>query len=276
MRKKIVILTALVFTITVIISPAFSQQENDVVVEKNIGFINYSSGRIYAYGHAKINAEQNKALAIRIATLDAKRNLLEMIKPVPIDSYTQVNDLMSANDTIRSYVNGLIEGAERVGEIRYLRIDGEVQRDTIEVTVRMPLPTKEILSSILPPSRLTPPAPTQTSSIYSGVVIDARSFPVKPAMAPKIVDEDGREVYGSAYVSRDWAVEHGMAGYTKSIDEARTNQRVAGNPIIVKGIRTSSNEIVISNEDARRIRNAASYQKFLDECRLMIVLREVS
>lgn len=288
MRRKMLGSLILIFVFITDITPTFSQQQNknDVVVESvNTGSINYSTGWIYAEGYAKIDTDQNKALAIRIATLDARRNLLEMIKRVPIDSNTQVNDLIRANDTIRTSIMGFIEGAERVGEPRYLRTEGEIDRNVIVVTVRMPLRlNNEILSEISPPSRLLPPLQEQSlppqiqkSSIYSGVIIDARTFPVRPAMAPKILDEDGREVYGSANISRDYAVSQGMVGYTKSIDEAKSNPRVAGNPIIVKGINTSRNaDIVISNEDARRIRLAASYQKFLDECRLMIVLQEVS
>jgi len=40
------------------------------------------------------------------------------------------------------------------------------------------------------------------SMVFSGLIIDCRGLHVKPALAPKIVDEEGREIYGSAYVTR--------------------------------------------------------------------------
>ena len=43
---------------------------------------------------------------------------------------------------------------------------------------------------------------------------------VKPALSPRILDETGIEVYGSAYVSREWAIKNGVVGYSKDITAA--------------------------------------------------------
>jgi hypothetical protein len=94
-------------------------------------------------------------------------------------------------------------------------------------------------------------------------------------MAPKIVTEDGQEVYGTSYVSRDYAVQVGVVGYAKSIDQAKTNDRIKDNPLIVKGLRasgTNKTDIVISAQDASAIKRAASSMNFMEKCKVMIVL----
>jgi hypothetical protein len=94
-------------------------------------------------------------------------------------------------------------------------------------------------------------------------------------MSPKIFDEYGQEVYGPGYVSREFVVQEGMAGYAKDLTAAQTNPRVTEEPFTVKGLRTEGpgrSNIVISNADAAKIRSASENLSFLKKCRVMIVL----
>ena len=94
-------------------------------------------------------------------------------------------------------------------------------------------------------------------------------------MVPKILDEDAREVYGSAFVSREYAVQKGMSGYSTDLAAAQTNQRVADNPLTVKGLRTigaEHSDVVISNTDAHRLRSASENLSFMRKCRVIIVI----
>jgi hypothetical protein len=94
-------------------------------------------------------------------------------------------------------------------------------------------------------------------------------------MSPKVQDENGQEVYGSAFVSREYAVQQGMSGYAKNVDAARTNQRVTDNPLLLKGLRVEGagqSDIVISNADASMLRSASENLSFMKKCRVMIVV----
>jgi hypothetical protein len=94
-------------------------------------------------------------------------------------------------------------------------------------------------------------------------------------MAPKILNEEGREVYGSAFVKREYAIRKGMAGYAKDLAAAQADPRVTNNPLTVKGLRASGSsktDVVISNSDAAAIHSAASNLSFLSICRVMIVV----
>ena len=94
-------------------------------------------------------------------------------------------------------------------------------------------------------------------------------------MVPVLMDESGQEVYGPAYVSREFAVQRGMCRYIRGMDDSANLPRVAPNPLFVKGLRTVSKgscDIVISNTDASKLRGASSHLEFLKQCRVVIVL----
>jgi hypothetical protein len=117
--------------------------------------------------------------------------------------------------------------------------------------------------------------PNAQGGAYTGLIIDAKGLGLRPAMSPKIVDEAGQEVYGSKYVSRDWAVQIGMVGYDKDVNRARSNDRVTANPLVVKALRVAGEnkaDIVVANATATMIRNAASSQNFLDKCKVMFIV----
>jgi len=49
-----------------------------------------------------------------------------------------------------------------------------------------------------------------SQTVYTGLIFDAQTLTFTPSASVKILDEDGREVYGSAYVSKDWADKYGI------------------------------------------------------------------
>jgi len=172
---------------------------------------------------------------------------------------------------------------------------------TVEITLRMPLqggftqlllptevrqipeirverpsaPASRPAAQSEPNQALPEPETVMTPVVYTGLVVDARGLAARPAMAPRVLDEDGREVYGAAFVSREFAVQHGMAGYARDVVLAQENMRVAASPLTVKGIRTEGEgraDIVIPRSDANRLRAGSENLAFLKNCRVMIVL----
>lgn len=250
------------------------------------GKINWSDGYIEAMGigappERYIGKPQARPMALRAAKVDAYRNLLEITKGVRVDSTTVVKDFTVESDIINAQVEGLVKGAKPVGEPSYMS-DG-----TVEVTVRMYMSggfsqvivpkALEKKPEVPPPAAppVAPSAPAPAGVVYTGMVIDARGLQARPAMSPKVLDENGREVYGSANVDREFAVQQGMTGYARDLTAAQSNQRVTNNPVSVKGVKTegpSRTDVVISNADADMIRGASENLAFLKKCRVMIVL----
>ena len=121
------------------------------------------------------------------------------------------------------------------------------------------------------PEAAAPAAPIA----YTGMVIDARGIQARPAMSPRVFDEDGNEVYGSANVDREYAVQQGMSGYARDLNAAQSNQRVTANPITVKALKTNGpgrSDLIIGNADAQQIRASAENMSFMKKCRVMVVL----
>lgn len=240
--------------------------------------------------------------AIRAAKLEAFRNLLETVKGVYLTSETVVENAMLTSDVISTRVEGALKGF-RIVDTRYM------STGDVEVDVEVPL-TGIVLDAVLPQDfgggmlltggqllcptcgqpwpagRAVPPGITliqtgegadisASSGVYTGLVVDARGLGIRPAMAPKVLDNRGEEVYGSKFVSREYAVDIGMVGYEKDVNRARINERVADNPVIVKCIEASGpnkTDVVVSAADATKIHNAASNMNFLQHCKVMFIL----
>jgi hypothetical protein len=114
-----------------------------------------------------------------------------------------------------------------------------------------------------------------SQTVYTGLIFDAQNLTFTPSASVKILDEDSREVYGSAYVSKDWAEKHGIVSYVKDLAQAKANQRVAGNPLVIKAIKVTgpnNKDLVISNDDARRVRDLAKHLNFLDAAKVVIIV----
>lgn len=282
--KKYTILAIVFAGLLILPASVYCAQWQDLVEQTATGKINWTKGVVQAKGigappEKYYGKPQARPMALRAAKLDAMRNLLEATKGVRISSTTLVKDFAISSDIIMSQVEGMVKGAQIVHQ-EYMS-DG-----TVEVIVQMSLVggfaqmilPKEIkqVESIRPmPTIAEPSAPKPVSEVFTGMVIDARGINARPAMAPKILNENGEEVYGSAYVSREFAVQQGMSGYAKDLTAAQSNPRVTNSPLTVKGLRTEGHgrsDIVISNADASRLRSASEHLTFLKKCRVMIVV----
>ncbi len=260
---------------------------NDWVEKVNQGSINWTGGYIEAVGigapaEKSIGKASARPMALRAAKIDALRNLLEITKGVQVDSTTTVKDFTVESDIINTQVSGLVQGAQVVDQ-QYMS-DG-----TVEVRLRMPLygdlariivpasieKRKEIKEQEKPAAPAPPVAAPPAPVVYTGMVVDARGIQARPAMSPRIFDEDGKEIYGSANVDREFAVQQGMSGYARDLTAAQSNQRVTANPVTVKALKTTGpgkSDVVISNADAQQVRASAENAAFMKQCRVMIVL----
>jgi hypothetical protein len=292
--KKANFTLIMVLTIVMLFtSIGLSSEWQELVDQVGNGNVNWTTGVIQATGigappEKYYGKPQARPMALRAAKLDALRNLLEITKGVQIDSSTMVRDFAVENDIIMSKVEGLVKGAQVVKR-EYLD-DG-----TVEIVMQMSLnggfaqlvlpqdiksidPIKPVQTPEEPSATVKTPDTPETavpSDVFTGLVIDARGLKTRPAMAPKIMDETGQEIYGSAFVSREYAVQQGMAGYAKDLTAAQSNPRVTNNPLTVKGLKTSGAgncDIGVSNADAAKLRSASENLSFLRKCRVMIVV----
>ena len=227
------------------------------------------------------NTAQKNATALRAAKLDAARNMLEMIKGINLSSSTTMRDAMVQNDTVRTQVQGRLFGLRPSGKPRYFS-DGSVSI-LMEASLRKTIPDEALTSSNGEvPKEISGPSSGSSGSakldprkVYTGLVIDARGSGAQPAMSPKIYDEEGNELYGSAYVDQEFVQKHGMAGYVRDLDQALANDRVQGTPAVLKAFSSSGanqTDLILSKSDAVQLRGLADHLNFLREARVVIVL----
>ncbi|MCD6117832.1 LPP20 family lipoprotein [bacterium] len=304
MNKKSLI-WGVVITVILMVSPLLFAQ-GYVQDVGGTGRVDWSNQVIKCTGIGAPNPNDpvtaQRAGALRAAKLDALRNILETVKGITLSSETEVRNAMIVDDNISSRIRGAIRGF-RVVDTRYM------STGDVEVDVEVPI-TGVMSDALLPhdfgggvlmtggqllcpvcgqPWPAGKPVPagvelirtggnanSNSSAVYTGLIIDARGLNVRPAMAPKLIDPQGNEIYGSKYVSRDYAVDIGMVGYDKDVNSAVKNERVADNPLVVKALDVkgpNKTDLVISEADAKKIHNAASNMNFLQRCKVMFILQ---
>lgn len=119
-----------------------------VVTNSTNGAINWTEQYIEAKGESVIDNEkfknpaQARAMATRGAIVVAQRNLLEIVKGVQITSETTVQDMVATSDFIYTRLDGMIKGAQQVGE-------AVEKNGLIEVRMRVPLYEKNGLAPVV-------------------------------------------------------------------------------------------------------------------------------
>jgi len=259
------------------------------------GSINYGDRTIQAIGigfipENVINAGQARRSAMRIAKQDALRQLIEIVNGVNVTSETTVSGAMF-DDVIKTQVQGAIRGARQIGDPKYLsdtsvEITYEVKMADIS-RVLLPMaekaPTLTFDDVNVKPGSGSTDADVQAvsddtgtrSAGVTGIIIDGTGLGLRPAMSPRIMDQSGSVIYGPGQYSRDYAAANGVVGYAKSLDQAKSDPRVQGNPLVIRGTSTSGSsaaDMVISNADAGKVARADGSAGLLGNCRVMFVL----
>ncbi len=258
---------------------------------KENGAIDWTAGVVEAKGtgvpatynyYGKPQAHQQKTIAE--ATSKAQHNLLETIVGLRINSESRVIDIVEAYPPMMTLLRDMVRNAPEIEKLRRYQYDG-----TVEVWSQMKLnggfsqlilppeirhiePIKQVLTS---KNSIRQQTRRRSSNIFTGMVVDARGMRTVPVLAPRILDENLEEVFGPTYVSREFAVQHGVVRYVTDIRKAKFNTRVSDNPLMVKALKVlwpGRCDFIISNADAAKLKSASEHLKFLKECKVIIVL----
>ena len=258
---------------------------------KENGTIDWTAGVVEAKGtgvpatynySGKPQAHQQKTIAE--ATSKAQHNLLETIVGLRINSESRVIDIVEAYPSMMTLLRDMVRNAPEIEKLRQYQYDG-----TVEVWSQMKLnggfsqlilppeirhiePIKQVLTS---KNSIRQQTRRRSSNIFTGMVVDARGMRTVPVLAPRILDENLEEVFGPTYISREFAVQHGVVRYATDIRKAKFHPRVSDNPLIVKALKVlwpGRCDFIISNADAAKLKSASEHLKFLKECKVIIVL----
>lgn len=286
------ILTTLILAGLIWTDESMGWKTTDVLEKSGKGVINWSQGTIQATCQPSPYTGSNhhtrpfsaNGKTFRAELID---NVFSTAQSLRIDDSIYVRDFVAKAEAYFSKIKDLVDDAQIV-----LRTDTKdhITRATARVPIYggfaqlvLPQDIKQVQSIrlMLPIQRKAEVRQTsKTSKLgvarpHTGLVVDARNIGAIPALVPIIYDENNNEVYGPAFVSREFAVQYGLAGYTRSLKAAFEHIRVTDNPLIVKGLHLHPSgpcNIVISNADASRIRNTYDHLSFLRTCHVMLVI----
>jgi hypothetical protein len=258
------------------------------------------------------SAAQALLMARRAAIVDGYRNLLEASIDVAVRSRTAVEQGGVKWDTIETQIEGVVRGAGILEEQQYpdgryavvlamplygpnglgQTVMPHMMPPGPPVAIPAPAPSEP---SLMPPPpapsaprlapihpRYTPlPLPHNSGGAYTGLIVVVQGAHLDRSMSPAIVTPEGTVVYGRGWwrpgeISQELANAVGIVGYSPA---PGTDSRAGSNPLVVYAIGISGppesnfkTDVVISDEDAAKIRDADAAGGFLEQLKVDIVV----
>ncbi|MCH8124618.1 hypothetical protein IIC38_01460 [candidate division KSB1 bacterium] len=289
----------------VLIAATFLTAQDVEEIISQMGTINWSDQIIRAKGKAFPDTSHGlsvrRAQTIEKAKKDAYQNLLRIIRVVRIHGELKASDLLAESDKLKKRLELIV---------RHYTVEDIQSLETGEIEVSISFPMYGALSDLLlvnksekgeiivPDKPLCPvcgqywpegkPVPDGIQLIapwsglennerysYTGLIIDVRGYGFNPALAPRIFNQAGQEIYNIGFANRRYAVEIGLVGYTLNESDLKEDNRVKDNPLFVTATGVEGNygsDIILSNEDARIIHGSALNKNFFERCRVLLLI----
>lgn len=287
--SKILLVIALMVISSI---PAFAFR--GYVAEKPGGAIAWGNGemscsRTISVDQSRFDAAHQTALAIRKAAVDARRQLLDMVQDVRIDSSTTVGLYLNENEDAATAVRRLVHNSkldrpeliDGDGElVASISMRGELADLVLPATIPFEsgiAPRLELgVDSLGAMNTVEPTDELAGAATYTGLVVDASAYSrLVPALCPVIYGRNGQGVYGAFRVSRTSAIRNGVASYSWSADRIVLRDRVGDRPLVVQAlgvVGSGRTDVIISGADARLVEQLMRDQAVREECRVVIVM----
>ncbi|WNG36758.1 hypothetical protein F0U61_26100 [Archangium violaceum] len=216
------------------------------------------------------NPSQARLGAERSAKADAFTELLEQVKGVRVRADRTVGDEMAREET-RRQVEDVLRGYTVVGKRYYS--DSGVQMD-VEV------PLAALTAVLVPPTPSSTPAQAEAKPAeakkaakvkYTGLVVDARKLGMVPALAPRLLDASGQQLYGVESLSAEARKSTGVAGFFKSLEAAKKSALVGTKPLMLEAARLEGSDLQLGPDAAKALEGLDP--SLLNEGRVAILIK---
>lgn len=267
--------------------------------EADLGRIDWGTGEITALGRADapgdaVNPARAEALAVRKATLDARKQLQDLVFGLALDGRHVAGEELDAR--VRAELRGKLQNSpiERGTE------PDDAGGVRVEVRARASL-RGDLAAALIPAavsfdSRIAPTIPLDAPVAdgaapdvdqqqyrqsmaelggFTGLLVDARGFDAAPALLPVVVDPQGKAAFGPYLAPRDLVLSQGLAVYAHSPQDPAARNRVGGTPLVVRAIAVSGPQradIVISGQDAELVRMIFRAGDLRGRCPVAIIM----
>ena len=241
------------------------------------GKVDWSTGRIYVQGRAAPASQQAKAspdFILSMARSDARKNLVEILKQLPITGQRCVGDLTASDDHFLAGIETLAKNSQLIHQSYTSDYTMEVMMEATLFGGFLQLVLPETIRHI-PTLKLLDPPPAPAQKKYTGLIIDATAMGFRPVLYPQVVSELGEPVYTALFISREFAVQGGVCRYLYSRAAVETAQWVGPHPLVITGLRKGgpgNGTIVISRADADAVASIRERHDFMRRCRVVILV----
>ncbi len=315
-RKTALLVTLFISTLALV--PVSAQAEKrelggsgHFVQRFESGRVDWTTGAVYVSTEASSGSGYQSSLAVRKATVLARKELYSIVSSLNLDSSRTIGGFLSLDDSAESRVRGLLQNSRmdrfsQVGRVSVRAgadLRGSLAKALFPYTVQFQggvAPQMSILTSgsqeqssgirNVEPELGPPPArtsdgfaeellPTDASfaalGLYTGLVVDARGLGALPALLPVIFDEKGQGVYGPHMVGRESAARLGVVAYVRSEKCRTVNSRIGRRPFVAKALAvvgSCRSDLVLSGGDGEIARGLFKRRDVLDRCGVVVIL----
>ncbi len=188
---------------------------------------------------------------------------LEAARDVRFSSSTSAGDLLAGEDSLARLLDKEVS-SWNVVETRYfssgkVEIDGELALD-------------RWLRPALRRQAAAPDARKGAASAATGLVIDARGLPMRPALAPQVLSPKGEVLYSIAQLSQRTAADKAVVQYVTDPADPRAVALAGEAPLFFRadGVRARC-DLVLTQEDADTLRAVEGLASLLATAPVVIV-----
>ncbi len=254
-------------------------------------FMDWNSMRLSATGQGFPPTDQGnprlaQAMAERAALLDARRNLLEALMAVRVDSTTTVRDFITESDVAVSRVNGVLhrnvteelrpldQGNGGVQARISIPIAGELARELFAHLPQVGIETASQTEPTQPRWEMRAPITAAAEfPPFTGVIVDARGLGLEPVLRPRLLGPDG--LLYPLEVSPEAAAKRGFVAYFQSEEQALGSGRVGDAPLLVRArsLDEIGDGLLLPDDQAAILRRIVELpDNFLHTCAVAVIL----
>lgn len=234
----------------------------------------WTRGTISASGKYSIRNELKKGeslnhrrmIAYEKACTVAFEMIASQIHTIRIDNGHLLSDILTESDFTKRQLSHLLQNGIRKTETP---VDFYTSACNASISMR------ELIKT-LPFDYPQNDFPVYDESVrptrYTSVVVDVRGLGFSPMVLPRILDEEGLEIYSKDLIDVRQSAPSGIVYYVHSEEEARKHSKSGEHPFFCPALRLLEGNPVIAWQDARRIFAAKENHRYLRMCRVFFII----
>jgi len=287
-------------TVTVESVKQDSQGEYKAVTNWSSGFMEFEASATCDMSEAT-NPGQCESMAKKAARFLAYARAAELLSGVSIEGMVGLSKELVKADIITGKYSGFIKGARvlsetfewktgpgaatygwatvRIGILLYGAKSGDQNALDIPLSAVVEALTKSGYTRM---ETSEPPVAKASAALeatpVTGIILDASGLNARPTLTPLVAVQGNEKkmVYSGSTVGREYAVKTGVAGYCRTIEQAKADERLKAdgivNPLVIKVAAVENNILYVSVDDAAKMVAANMRHEVLDKCRVVIVM----